>query len=83
MQITFEEGPQLPPAANISHVTCKGQSDHSMVRLCCSELHSVGFFHHLTVCSMEIAEACAMGVVEPGKFWARSVVDFGGLSTTF
>ncbi|NXI34846.1 C2C2L protein, partial [Galbula dea] len=34
VQITFEEGPQLPPAANISHVTCKGQSDHSMV-LCC------------------------------------------------
>ncbi|NWU99618.1 C2C2L protein, partial [Upupa epops] len=34
VQITFEEGPQLPPAANISHVACKGQSDHSMV-LCC------------------------------------------------
>lgn len=34
MQITFEEGPQLPPAANISCVTCKGQSGHSMV-LCC------------------------------------------------
>ncbi|XP_050178835.1 phospholipid transfer protein C2CD2L isoform X3 [Myiozetetes cayanensis] len=34
VQITFEEGPQLPPAANISCVTCKGQSDHSMV-LCC------------------------------------------------
>ncbi|KAF1603831.1 Phospholipid transfer protein C2CD2L, partial [Eudyptes chrysolophus] len=34
VQITFEEGPQLPPAANISRVTCKGQSDHSMV-LCC------------------------------------------------
>uniref|UniRef100_A0A8C6JH90 Uncharacterized protein n=1 Tax=Melopsittacus undulatus TaxID=13146 RepID=A0A8C6JH90_MELUD len=34
VQITFEEGSQLPPAANISHVTCKGQSDCSMV-LCC------------------------------------------------
>ncbi|XP_071432546.1 phospholipid transfer protein C2CD2L isoform X2 [Pithys albifrons albifrons] len=34
VQITFEEGPQLPPAANISCVTCKGQSDHGMV-LCC------------------------------------------------
>ncbi|NXF73325.1 C2C2L protein, partial [Sclerurus mexicanus] len=34
VQITFEEGPQLPPAANISCVTCKAQSDHSMV-LCC------------------------------------------------
>ncbi|KAJ7399593.1 C2 domain-containing protein 2-like protein [Pitangus sulphuratus] len=31
VQITFEEGPQLPPTANISCVTCKGQSDHSMV----------------------------------------------------
>ncbi|NWU71680.1 C2C2L protein, partial [Pterocles burchelli] len=34
VQITFEEGPQLPPAANISRVTCEEQSDHSMV-LCC------------------------------------------------
>ncbi|XP_027737248.1 phospholipid transfer protein C2CD2L isoform X2 [Empidonax traillii] len=34
VQITFEEGPQLPPTANISCVTCKGQLDHSMV-LCC------------------------------------------------
>ncbi|NXC02608.1 C2C2L protein, partial [Orthonyx spaldingii] len=34
VQITFEEGPQLPQAANISCVTCKGQSDHNMV-LCC------------------------------------------------
>ncbi|NXM75633.1 C2C2L protein, partial [Serilophus lunatus] len=34
VQIIFEEGPQLPPATNISCVTCKGQSDHSMV-LCC------------------------------------------------
>ncbi|NWS49680.1 C2C2L protein, partial [Probosciger aterrimus] len=34
VQIMFEEGSQLPPAANISCVTCKGQSDRSMV-LCC------------------------------------------------
>ncbi|KAI1230664.1 hypothetical protein IHE44_0008539 [Lamprotornis superbus] len=34
VQITFEEGPQLPQAANISCVTWKGQLDHSMV-LCC------------------------------------------------
>ncbi|NXR63677.1 C2C2L protein, partial [Rhadina sibilatrix] len=34
VQITFEEGPQLPQSANISCVTCKGWSDHSMV-LCC------------------------------------------------
>ncbi|XP_068274309.1 phospholipid transfer protein C2CD2L isoform X2 [Nyctibius grandis] len=34
VQITFEEGLQLPPAANISRVTCKRQSDYSMV-LCC------------------------------------------------
>ncbi|KFQ32185.1 C2 domain-containing protein 2-like, partial [Mesitornis unicolor] len=34
VQITFEEGPQLPPATNISRVTCEGQSDRSMV-LCC------------------------------------------------
>ncbi|NXR24093.1 C2C2L protein, partial [Cinclus mexicanus] len=34
VQVTFEEGPQLPQAADISCVTCKGQSDHSMV-LCC------------------------------------------------
>ncbi|NXN14372.1 C2C2L protein, partial [Indicator maculatus] len=34
VQITFEEGPQLPLAANISHVMCRGRSDCSMV-LCC------------------------------------------------
>ncbi|NWR49344.1 C2C2L protein, partial [Regulus satrapa] len=34
VQITFEEGPQLPQATNISCVTCKGQSDRSVV-LCC------------------------------------------------
>ena len=81
MQITFEEGPQLLPAANISRVTCKGQSDHSMVRLCGSESYGVGFLRRPTACSTEIAEAYAMGMVEPGKFRARSVVEFGGLST--
>ncbi|NXO06179.1 C2C2L protein, partial [Oriolus oriolus] len=34
VQITFEEGPQLPQAANISCVTSEGRSDRSMV-LCC------------------------------------------------
>ncbi|NXS80450.1 C2C2L protein, partial [Erpornis zantholeuca] len=34
VEITFEEGPQLPRAANISCVTCEGQSDQKMV-LCC------------------------------------------------
>ncbi|NWI69046.1 C2C2L protein, partial [Todus mexicanus] len=34
VQITFEEGPQFPLATSISHVTCEGQSEHSMV-LCC------------------------------------------------
>ncbi|XP_053860820.1 phospholipid transfer protein C2CD2L isoform X3 [Malaclemys terrapin pileata] len=34
VQITFEESPQLPPAVNISHVTCTDQADHSMVLHC-------------------------------------------------
>ncbi|NXX78049.1 C2C2L protein, partial [Urocolius indicus] len=34
VQITFEEGLQLPPAATITRVTCEGRSDRSMV-LCC------------------------------------------------
>ncbi|XP_064029449.1 phospholipid transfer protein C2CD2L [Pogoniulus pusillus] len=34
VQITFEEGPQLPLAADVSPVMCRAQSDHSMV-LCC------------------------------------------------
>ncbi|NXU58373.1 C2C2L protein, partial [Turnix velox] len=34
VQITFEEGPLLPPTANISCVTCKGQSERSMVLSC-------------------------------------------------
>ncbi|NXI62378.1 C2C2L protein, partial [Anseranas semipalmata] len=43
VQITFEEGPQLPPAANISCVTCKGQSDHSMVLYCHLSAEAVKF----------------------------------------
>ncbi|KFP31091.1 C2 domain-containing protein 2-like, partial [Colius striatus] len=34
VQITFEEGLQLPLATTITRVTCEGRSDHSMV-LCC------------------------------------------------
>uniref|UniRef100_A0A8B9EDB0 C2CD2 like n=1 Tax=Anser cygnoides TaxID=8845 RepID=A0A8B9EDB0_ANSCY len=43
VQITFEEGPQLPPAANISCVTCKGQSDCSMVLYCHLSAEAVKF----------------------------------------
>ncbi|KAK2530310.1 C2cd2l [Columba livia] len=43
VQITFEEGPQLPPAATISDVTCKGQSDHSMVLYCSLSAEAVRF----------------------------------------
>ncbi|NXY79365.1 C2C2L protein, partial [Glareola pratincola] len=43
VQITFEEGPQLPPTANISCVTCKGQSDHSMVLYCRMSAEAVKF----------------------------------------
>ncbi|NXX97803.1 C2C2L protein, partial [Centropus bengalensis] len=43
VQITFEEGPQLPPATNISCVTCKGQSDHSMVLSCRLSTEAVKF----------------------------------------
>ncbi|NXL35898.1 C2C2L protein, partial [Glaucidium brasilianum] len=43
VQITFEEGPQLPPATNISCVTCKGQSDHSMVLNCHLSAEAVKF----------------------------------------
>ncbi|XP_026719649.1 phospholipid transfer protein C2CD2L isoform X3 [Athene cunicularia] len=43
VQITFEEGPQLPSAANISCVTCKGQSDHSMVLNCHLSAEAVKF----------------------------------------
>ncbi|XP_015994841.2 phospholipid transfer protein C2CD2L isoform X6 [Rousettus aegyptiacus] len=34
IQITFEEVPQLPPGASISHVTCIDQSEHAMVLHC-------------------------------------------------
>ncbi|KAM3658717.1 phospholipid transfer protein C2CD2L isoform 2-T2 [Ammospiza maritima maritima] len=43
VQITFEEGPQLPQAANINCVTCKGQSDHSMVLWCHLSAEAVKF----------------------------------------
>ncbi|KFR01419.1 C2 domain-containing protein 2-like, partial [Nipponia nippon] len=43
VQITFEEGPQLPPAGCISHVTCEGQSDHSMVLSCHLSAEAVKF----------------------------------------
>lgn len=33
IQITFEELPQLPPRASISHVTCIDQSERTMVRV--------------------------------------------------
>ncbi|XP_057551670.1 phospholipid transfer protein C2CD2L isoform X3 [Hippopotamus amphibius kiboko] len=34
IQIAFEEVPQLPPKASISHVTCIDQSEHTMVLHC-------------------------------------------------
>ncbi|NXK48086.1 C2C2L protein, partial [Chauna torquata] len=43
VQITFEDGPQLPPAANISCVMCKDQSDHSMVLYCHLSVEAVKF----------------------------------------
>ncbi|NWW88456.1 C2C2L protein, partial [Rhynochetos jubatus] len=43
VQITFEESPQFPPAADISCVTCKGQSDHSMVLSCQLSAEAVKF----------------------------------------
>ncbi|NWI39091.1 C2C2L protein, partial [Picathartes gymnocephalus] len=43
VQITFEDGPQLPQVANISCVTCKGQSDHSMVLYCHLSAEAVKF----------------------------------------
>ncbi|NWU77907.1 C2C2L protein, partial [Onychorhynchus coronatus] len=43
VQITFEEGPQLPPATNISCVTCKGRSDHGMVLCCHLSVEAVKF----------------------------------------
>ncbi|NXW07788.1 C2C2L protein, partial [Fregetta grallaria] len=43
VQITFEEGPQLPSVADISRVTCKGQSDRSMVLHCHLSAEAVKF----------------------------------------
>ncbi|XP_042656388.1 phospholipid transfer protein C2CD2L isoform X3 [Tyto alba] len=43
VQITFEEGLHLPPATNISRVTCKGQSDRSMVLNCHLSAEAVKF----------------------------------------
>ncbi|XP_074833091.1 phospholipid transfer protein C2CD2L isoform X2 [Carettochelys insculpta] len=43
IQITFEESPQLPPAVNISHVTCTNQADHSMVLRCHLSADAVKF----------------------------------------
>ncbi|NXS97201.1 C2C2L protein, partial [Jacana jacana] len=43
VQITFEEGPQLPPTVDISCVTCKGQSDRSMVLHCRLSAEAVKF----------------------------------------
>ncbi|XP_067422893.1 phospholipid transfer protein C2CD2L isoform X2 [Emydura macquarii macquarii] len=43
IQITFEENPQLPPVANISHVTCTDQADHSMVLHCHLSADAVKF----------------------------------------
>uniref|UniRef100_A0A452GID6 Synaptotagmin-like mitochondrial and lipid-binding domain-containing protein n=1 Tax=Gopherus agassizii TaxID=38772 RepID=A0A452GID6_9SAUR len=43
IQITFEESPQLPPAVNISHVTCTDQADHSMVLHCHLSADAVKF----------------------------------------
>lgn len=34
IQIAFEEVPQLPPRASVSHVTCVDQSEHTMVLHC-------------------------------------------------
>ncbi|XP_006037678.1 phospholipid transfer protein C2CD2L isoform X1 [Alligator sinensis] len=43
VQITFEESSHLPPTANISHVTCVDQSDHSMVLHCHLSADAVKF----------------------------------------
>ncbi|KFP10496.1 C2 domain-containing protein 2-like, partial [Egretta garzetta] len=43
VQITFEECPQLPPAAHISRVMCEGQSDRSMVLSCHLSAEAVKF----------------------------------------
>ncbi|XP_010224007.1 PREDICTED: C2 domain-containing protein 2-like, partial [Tinamus guttatus] len=43
VQITFEEGAQLPQAASVSDVTCEGQSEHSMVLRCGLSAEAVKF----------------------------------------
>ncbi|XP_037697625.1 phospholipid transfer protein C2CD2L isoform X2 [Choloepus didactylus] len=43
IQIAFEEVPQLPPSASISHVTCVDQSEHTMVLHCQLSAEEVQF----------------------------------------
>ncbi|XP_055211068.1 phospholipid transfer protein C2CD2L isoform X3 [Gorilla gorilla gorilla] len=43
IQIAFEEVPQLPPRASISHVTCVDQSEHTMVLRCQLSAEEVQF----------------------------------------
>uniref|UniRef100_F7CCV7 C2CD2 like n=1 Tax=Callithrix jacchus TaxID=9483 RepID=F7CCV7_CALJA len=43
IQIAFEEVPQLPPRASISHVTCIDQSEHTMVLRCQLSAEEVRF----------------------------------------
>ncbi|XP_042538678.1 phospholipid transfer protein C2CD2L isoform X2 [Dipodomys spectabilis] len=43
IQIAFEEVPQLPPRANISHVTCIDQSERTMVLHCQISAEEVRF----------------------------------------
>ncbi|KAM9659226.1 phospholipid transfer protein C2CD2L isoform 2-T2 [Trichechus inunguis] len=43
IQITFEEVPQLPPRASISHVTCIDQSERTMVLHCQLSAEEVWF----------------------------------------
>ncbi|XP_007934630.1 phospholipid transfer protein C2CD2L [Orycteropus afer afer] len=43
IQIAFEEVPQLPPRASISHVTCVDQSEHTMVLRCQLSAEEVWF----------------------------------------
>uniref|UniRef100_A0A8C6YYG6 C2CD2 like n=1 Tax=Nothoprocta perdicaria TaxID=30464 RepID=A0A8C6YYG6_NOTPE len=43
VQITFEEGAQLPRAASISDVMCEGQTEHSMVLRCSLTAEAVKF----------------------------------------
>ncbi|KAG5843760.1 hypothetical protein ANANG_G00154340 [Anguilla anguilla] len=43
IQITFDDGLQLPSTASISHVTCTEQSAHNMVLQCSCEVDTVTF----------------------------------------